>query len=197
MGKRSAQASEAPPKRAKSTAARSPEDVSRSAADQARRSAARAPGAEAAAAAGGAPAAAAPVPTREELLASFNPQEWAQQPGMPDDLAADLKQRFEEALEVYDECWSAVGAPMSKVLALLSFAVFGGLFGFCAFCSFFRFLCPESSAVCQAAPHAALPMCPGATPCVGQHMLKVVVSTSQLYAATSCLSCTELCEFTL
>jgi hypothetical protein len=122
MGKRSVQASEAPAKRAKSVAARSPEDISRSAAaDQVRlrRPAARAPAGEAAAATAGAPAA-APVPTRQELLAKFKPQEWTQQPNMPDDLAADLKQRFEEATDVYDECWSPVGAPMSKVTALLS-----------------------------------------------------------------------------
>jgi membrane-bound lytic murein transglycosylase B len=120
MGKRSVQASEAPAKRAKSGAARSPEDVSRSAAaDQVRRPAARAPGGEAAAATAGAEAA-APVPTRQELLATFKPQEWAQQQNMPDDLAADLKQRFEEATDVYDECWSCVGAPMSKVTAVLS-----------------------------------------------------------------------------
>jgi hypothetical protein len=77
------------------------------------------PGAEAAATAGGA-AAAAPALTKEELLARFKPQEWANQPGMPDDLASDLKQRLGEALDVYDECWSLVGAPMSKVQALLS-----------------------------------------------------------------------------
>lgn len=112
MGKRSALASDAAPKRAKHAAAGSPEDVPRSAADQqGRRQATRAPAGAAAVA-----SAAAVAPSREQVLAEFDPQVWAQEDDMPEGRKEDLKKRLKEALKpTADGCWSVLGAPMPKV----------------------------------------------------------------------------------